>query len=360
MKRVIVAPSNYIQGNGEIYNLAKYYLMLGKKKAYIIIDTFIRQKYEKEILSSFVSENVNFIIETCNGECCDEEILRHQGLLEEADVIIGIGGGKTMDTAKTVAYNVNLPVIIVPTSASTDAPCSRMSVIYTKEGAVDRYVFFNSNPDIVLMDLDIIVNAPVRFLVAGMGDAMATYYEAMASHRTGTQTMAGGYASKTALAIATLCKDILLEDGLKAKLAVENHTCSEAVENIIEANTYLSGIGFESGGVAAAHSIHNGLSALEETHHFLHGEKVAFGVICQMIMENRSNEELDTIISFFKKVGLPVCLKDLNLENITDEQLMMVAKLACASGETIYSMYQEITPKYIFDVIKAANAYTIY
>lgn len=355
MKKVIIAPSNYIQGNGEIKNLAEYYLRYGSKKAYIIADAFIKEKYENEIVSSFEEKGVAYELTACGGECSDSEIAKHAVTAKESDVVIGIGGGKTMDTAKAVAYEVNAPVIIVPTAASTDAPCSRLSVIYTDEGVVERYLFLKTNPDIVLMDLDIIADAPSRFIVSGMGDAMATYYEAMASQRTGSTTMAGGLASKTALAIAKLCRDTLLEDGVKAKLAAERHACSEAFENVVEANTYLSGIGFESGGVAASHSVHNGLTALESTHKFLHGEKVAFGVVCQLIMEN--NPDLDMIIDFFKSVGLPVCFKDLGIENVSDEDLMKVATMACAEGETIHAMYMPLSPKYIFDVMKAADAY---
>lgn len=355
MKKVIVAPSNYIQGNGEIKNLADYYLRYGNKKAYMIVDAFIKDKYEKEIVESFVEKGVDYELAVCGGECSYDEIAKHFAALDGADVVIGIGGGKTMDTAKVVAYRAHTPVIIVPTSASTDAPCSRLSVVYTPEGIVEKYEFFNSNPEVVLMDLDIIADAPARFIVSGMGDAMATYYEAMASTRTGSTTMAGGMASKTALAIAKLCRDTLLEDGVKAKLAAEKHVCSEAFENVVEANTYLSGIGFESGGVAASHSIHNGLCTLEASHKFYHGEKVAFGVVCQLIMEN--NPDLDLIIKFFKSVGLPVCLKDFGLENITDEELMRVATTAIGPGETIHAMYMPLSPKYIFDVIKAADAY---
>lgn len=355
MKKVIVAPSNYIQGNGEIKNLADYYLRYGSKKAYMIVDAFIKSKYEKEIIESFVEKGIDYELAVCGGECSDDEIAKHFDSLNGADVVIGIGGGKTLDTAKVVAYQAHIPVIVVPTAASTDAPCSRLSVVYTNEGVVEKYVFFNSNPDVVLVDLDIIADAPARFIVSGMGDAMATYYEAMASVRTGSTTMAGGLASKTALAIAKLCRDTLLEDGLKAKLAAEKHACSEAFENVVEANTYLSGIGFESGGVAAAHSIHNGLTALEPTHKFFHGEKVAFGVVCQLIMEN--SPDLDLIIDFFKSVGLPVCFKDLDLEGVSDEDLMKVATMAVAEGETIHAMYMPLSPKYIFDVMKAADAY---
>lgn len=90
--------------------------------------------------------------------------------------------------------------------------------------------------------------------------------------------MAGGASTLAALAIARLCYTTLLEDGYKAKVAVEQCVSTKAVENIIEANTYLSGIGFESSGTAAAHAIHNGMTQLEECHHCYHGEKVAFGV----------------------------------------------------------------------------------
>lgn len=355
MKKVIIAPANYIQGNGEIKNLAEYYLRYGRKKAYIIADAFIKEKYESEIVNSFDEKGVAYELVVCGGECSDSEIAKHTAAINEADVVIGIGGGKTMDTAKAVAYKANVPVIIVPTAASTDAPCSRLSVVYTDEGVVEKYLFLKTNPDMVIMDLDIIADAPARFIVSGMGDAMATYYEAMASQRTGSVTMAGGMASKTALAIAKLCRDTLLEDGVKAKLAAEKHVCSEAFENVVEANTYLSGIGFESGGVAASHSVHNGLTALEATHKFLHGEKVAFGVVCQLVMEN--NPDLDMIIDFFKSVGLPICFKDLGIENVSDEDLMKVAAMACAEGETIHAMYMPLCPKYIFDVMKAADAY---
>ncbi len=356
MKKVICSPGSYIQGNGEVLKLAEYYSALGQKGAYIIVDDFIYDNYKAQIASSFKTGNIPSTISTFGGECSKVEINKHQGLLGECDVVIGIGGGKTLDTAKAVAYYTKKPVIIVPTIASTDAPCSRLSVIYTEKGEFESYLPLTSNPEVVIMDLDIIINAPVRFLVAGIGDALATYYEAKACTISNGITMAGGITTKAALSLAELCLDTLLGDGLKAKIAVENGTTSKAVENIIEANTYLSGVGFESGGLAAAHAIHNGLTVLEETHHMLHGEKVAFGTISQLVLENRSLEELEEIIYFCKSVGLPTTFKDLGIEEVTDEDLMKVANASCAEGETIYNMPFEITPKLVFSAMKIADS----
>ncbi len=355
MKKVICSPGSYIQGNGEILKLAEYYSAFGQNGAYIIVDKFIHNNYLSQIESSFKLGNIPYKVAVFGGECSKEEISKHQEALKDSDVVIGIGGGKSLDTAKAVAYYTKKPVIIVPTIASTDAPCSRLSVIYTKKGEFESYLPLTSNPEVVVMDLDIIIKAPARFLVAGIGDALATYYEAKACTISNGITMAGGITTKAALSLAELCLDTLLEDGLKAKIAVENGATSKAVENIVEANTYLSGVGFESGGLGAAHAIHNGLTVLESTHHMLHGEKVAFGTITQLVLENRSLEELEEIIYFCKSVGLPTTFYDLGIEDVTDDELMKVANASCVEGETIHNMPFEVTPKLVFSAMKIAD-----
>ena len=173
-----------------------------------------------------------------------------------------------------------LPLVIVPTIASTDAPTSALSVIYDDDGAFLEYRFCGRNPDVVLVDTAIIAEAPVRFLVAGIGDGLSTWFEADASVDDARKpAMAGGPPLLAAMTLARLCYDTLLADGVAARQAVERGVVTPALERVVEANTLLSGLGFESGGLAAAHSIHNGLTALHETHDYWHGEKVAFGVI---------------------------------------------------------------------------------
>lgn len=249
-------------------------------------------------------------------------------------------------------------MIIAPTIASTDAPTSALSVIYNELGAFDSYLFYPQNPNVVVMDTNIIARAPARLLVAGMGDALATYFEARACSAAGKMTMAGGGTTLAALALAGLCFDTLLSDGIKAKLAVEAGVSTKAVENIIEANTLLSGLGFESAGLAAAHAIHNGFTALEECHHMYHGEKVAFGTIVQLVLENAPAEELEMVLEFCVQVGLPITLEELGVDCIgpeLEEKVMAIAELSCADNETIYNMPFEVDSDQVYAAIMAAD-----
>ena len=208
------------------------------------------------------------------------------------------------------------------------------------------------------MDTDIIVKSPVRLTVAGMGDALAPYFEARACQRSGATSC--GKTTEAAMALAKLCFDTLMEEGVKAKIALEAGVCTPAVEKVIEANTLLSGIGFESAGLAGAHAIHNGFTVLEECHHMYHGEKVAFGTLTQLVLENVPLDELEDIILWCIEVGLPVTLAELGAGNVTDDQLMEVAKTACAETDTLHNMPFEVTPETVFASIKAADAYGRY
>lgn len=353
MKKIIRSPGSYIQGSGELKNLAEYYEELGSSGAYLIIDSFIYDTRREQIESSFSNRSISFQSAVFSGQCCQLEIHRHISQIGSADAVLGIGGGKTLDTAKAVAFFTHRPVILVPTTASSDAPCSRLAAIYTENGIFESYLPLSSNPNMIIMDTAVIAQAPVRFLMAGIGDALSTYYEAAACERSGAVTSAGGRTTPTAMALARLCLDTLLADGLKAKAAAECRVSTPALENIVEANTYLSGVAFESGGLAAAHAIHNSLTTLPETHRLLHGELVAFCTIVQMILENRPLDEIRTIISFCRACGLPTRLSDLGLEAIGDDRLMEVAAASCSGS--MANMPFPVTPEDVFGALKGAD-----
>ncbi len=355
MEKVIISTGRYIQGKGELAELHNHVSKLGSK-AFILVDAFLMETVGERVKASFQSNGAVCEIEKFNGECSRAEINRLVDITEVYDVIVGVGGGKTLDTAKAVAYYKNCPVVIVPTVASTDAPCSALSVIYTEEGVFEEYLFLPKNPDMVIVDSQVIADAPVRLLVAGIGDALATYFEARATLRSNGNTIAGAKPTKAAISLAKLCYDTILEDGLKAKLAVEKHMVTKAVENVIEANTYLSGVGFESGGLAAAHAIHNGMTAMEETHHMYHGEKVAFGTITQLVLENMGSDELEEVIEFCAGVGLPITLSELGVKEIDVNQLQKAAEIACAEGDTMGNMPFEVTPEDVVAAMIAADA----
>ncbi|MBD2823795.1 glycerol dehydrogenase [Xenorhabdus szentirmaii] len=358
MLKVIQSPSKYIQGPDALSHIGQYTKILADH-VFVIADNFVMSLIGDAVDNSLKEHDVTSHFELFHGECSQNEILRLSAILVEnqCQAVIGIGGGKTLDTAKAVAYESQIPVVISPTLVSTDAPTSALSVLYTELGEFDRYQVYPQNPNIVLVDTTIISKAPVRLFVAGMGDALATYFEARASSAAHKPTMAGGLASKTGLALAKLCYETLLEDGYKAKLAIEAGVSTPAVENIIEANTYLSGVGFESSGLAAAHAIHNGFTLLEECHHLYHGEKVAFGTLTQLVLENSPNEELETVLDFCTQMGLPITLEQLGLRDNEKlhKKIMQVAIASCAEGETIHNMPFTVTPEQVYTAILAAD-----
>lgn len=357
MANTIISPNRYVQGRGELKNLPEHAKKLGKK-LFVIISASGLKRVRDLLEKSFENTGMELVFEEFQGECCETEIKRLGSRFQEnkCDLVVGVGGGKIHDSAKAAAYYQGAPVVIIPTIASTDAPCSALSVIYSETGVFERYLFLNSNPDLVLVDTDIIAAAPSRLLVSGMGDALATYFEARAVAASGALSCAGGKPTKGALALAKLCYETLLEDGVKAKLAVEAGAWTQAVENIIEANTYLSGIGFESGGLAGAHAIHNGLTVIKDCHHLYHGEKVAFGTLTQLVLENAGQESLEEVIGFCMDVGLPTTFAELGMARPDKDLLMEAAVRACSPDDTLVNMPFEVTPEMVYAAMVGADA----
>lgn len=361
MRRAFISPTKYVQCDGALEDLGDYVSLYGKS-ALLIAHRDDAARVKPQIDRTAAKNGVTFVASDFGGECSRQEIARLKEVASKAscDVVIGLGGGKAIDTAKCVADNAK-PVIICPTIAATDAPTSSSAVLYTSEGAFDDYAYFKSNPDIVLVDTGVIAKAPVRFLVSGMGDALSTYFEARSCQRAFARVNASGHGrpdacgTMAAFALAKLCYETLLEDGYKAKLSCEKKVATRSLENIVETNILLSGLGFESGGLAAAHAIHNGLTKLEETHRFYHGEKVAFGTIVHLVLENAPKGELDEVIAFCKSVGLPTSLRDLGVAEVSDEKLMEVARAATIPEESIHNMPFPVSAEDVCAAILAAD-----
>lgn len=260
----------------------------------------------------------------------------------DIDTVIAIGGGKSIDVAKVIAADQECSLVVCPTIASTDAPTSAMSILYSEEGKMNEIMLHKKNPDLVLVDSKMIANAPVRFLVAGIGDALSTYFEGLSN----VQTQHENYvwcdkkpfvSTLSGRAVAKECFDTLMADGIQAKLACERHILVPALENIIESNILMSGLGFENVGCSVAHAIGNAITVLPEGERMMHGERVGFGVVCQMIAEHYNQEMIDQVLSFCVDVGLPVCFHDLqiepsegNLHLIARESLEAVSWQACS------------------------------
>lgn len=366
MRKAFICPTKYVQGEDEILNLG-YYVKTFGKSALLIAHQDDINRVQKQLDETAEKFGIKIVASHFNGECSRQEVARLQEVAKEnkTDCVIGLGGGKAIDTSKCVAEGDAL--IIVPTIAATDAPTSHSAVLYTEDGEFDDYAYFKQSPSVVMVDTKIIANAPTRFLVAGMGDALSTLFEARATARSYSNVNAGlpnGYLTKetapakntiAAYTLAKACYETLLENGYNAKIACDNNVVTPALENIVETNILLSGLGFESSGLAGVHAIHDGLTALEGTHHYFHGEKVAFSVICQLVLENAPMEELYEVLDFSLSIGLPVCLADIGVDSITYDEAMEVAAKACIPEESIHSMPFPIVEAEVAQAILAAD-----
>ncbi len=354
--RAFGSPLRYVQGQGEFGRLPLYTAPYGN--ACVIIDGFLYQDLNARLEKAYAESDAKFVSISFNGECCEEEVERIGKIAREngAAVIVGAGGGKTMDTAKICADEMGLPVIIAPSSASTDAPVSEIAVVYKPDGEYIGSRKMKKNADLVLVDTEIIVKAPRRLFVAGMGDALATWLEAQACECSDSPNYIGSgmRRCKAGMAIAKASWDILFEDGEKALMALDSGVVTEAFENVVEANTLLSGLGFLNTGLATAHGIHSGLTVLPETHKYLHGEKVAFGIVCQMVLENTPAETVDKVMRFMVAIGLPVTLADLGVAAERDKVMAIAEKTA--NGPLIHQEPFAVTTERVYGAIIAADA----
>jgi glycerol dehydrogenase len=361
MLAVFGAPGRYVQGRGATAALGAEMSRLGLDgPALIVTSPAPRRLLERDWEASLTAAGVTFTVLTFNGECSAREIGRVAAAArgQGSRVIVGAGGGKVLDTARAAAADLDLPVVTCPTTASSDAPCSALSVVYTEEGAFERYLFYRRNPDLVLVDTAAVARAPVRLLVAGMGDALATWYEARTVREAHALNQLHGAPTATAGTLARLCLDLLLADGPAAARAVSTGSVTPALERVVEANTLLSGLGFESGGLAVAHSVHNGLTVAAGTHRLLHGEKVAFGLLVQLVTEGRPAAEFREALDFCTAVGLPTTLAAVGLPDADPATLERIARRTLADGETAHNEPFALTPDMIVDALRATDALT--
>lgn len=359
MTKEFASPSSYVQGKSVLLQSDHYLKPFGKKPLLVTGDNVYRiigAKFQDYL----TAQGYQIIRAKFGGESSTSEIDRISALGKENEVTVvyGLGGGKTIDSAKAIADNLHLPVVIMPTLASTDAPCSRLSVIYKDNCRFDHYRFYAKNPDLVLVDSQIIANAPVKLLIAGIADALATNVEAQAVAQGGAKTMLNEGQTLVGNAIAQKCEETLFKYAHLAVAAVQQQVVTSALEKIIEANTLMSGLGFESGGLAGAHAIHDGLTVLTETHALNHGQKVAYGTLTQLMLAGVDQRCYNRYFGLIQSLGLPTTLADLGLADASDERLMIAAKEACSENDTMSRLPFKVTPDEVMQALRAVDAYT--
>lgn len=359
VEKVFLSPAKYVQGKGILKTCGKYVLNSLGSRMLVIGGKRSFESAGKTFCDTVKAAGGSAEYLPFKGQSSWAEISRIAKTAEEGnyDAIVAVGGGKAGDTARGVADKLKIRLGVVPSIASTDAPVASLYAIYSEKDEVQAYGFAR-NPDLILVDTEVICKAPARYLAFGMADALATWVEAKACAQSNQITTGGGRATLAGLAIAEKCEEIIFTYGVQAYEANKAQVITPALDYVVEANTLLSGIGYESGGLAAAHSIHNGLTVLSgDIEQLSHGELVAYGTLTQLFLENQVPEILDKYIRFYRKLNLPTTLADLKLGEASYEELLKVGEAATSEGETIHRMPFEVTAADVADAMLAADAY---
>jgi glycerol dehydrogenase len=356
MVKILIAPARYVQGPYVLADLGPYVASLGKRVFFVGGKKAVSIVRERG-LESLKEASLEYAFLEFYGECTREacERIAKEARDFRAEVICGVGGGKALDTAKAVAYELGSPLVTIPTVASSDAPCSSLIVQFKEDHTFDRFLRLKRNPDLVLVDSEVIAKAPVRYLVAGMGDALSTWFEAKTCSQSYRKNVPGGLSTQASLKIARLCYETLIAFGREAKMAVERKVVTPQLERVIEANILLSGIGFESGGLALAHGIQDGLHCLDGTQGCLHGELVAFATLVHLVLEGYPAKVIERVIGFMKSVGLPTTLQQIGVTDKSQAHLRKAAVFACREELPTHNAPFPVNPDIILWGILAAD-----
>ena len=359
LPQVLAAPSRYIQGAGVLDQLGTYLGLVPARRVALLITAGGERREGLRIKRSLDAAGIESRVVSFGGECSFEEIergvvaIRSQPLA--VDCLVAVGGGKCIDAGKGIAFRLGLPMVSCPSLASNDAPCSGLTVIYTPAGVTELLEFYPQNPVLVVVDTQVVAEAPVRYLVSGMGDALATWYEARTCLQNPPgRSMLGARPTLAAAALGELCANTLFADGVAAAKAVYERQVTPALEHVIEANTLLSGVGFESGGLAGAHAVAQGLTVLPQLHAiYMHGEMVATGLLTQLVLESQL-EEAKRVAGFCAAVGLPAHYGQLSLK-VSNRDDMMAAMMGATAMAFLQNEPFPVTANMLMEAAVAAD-----
>ncbi|GFH45773.1 glycerol dehydrogenase [Chaetoceros tenuissimus] len=356
--KVFGSPEKYVQGSDATAFIGEEMKKLGLKSPVVVVSSqtpykLLHEKWEK----SLEANGYDFTYLPFGGICTSKEADKIAQVAKNADAktLIAFGGGQVIDAVRSASVLSDCEFVSCPSIASTDAPCSTLCVMYHEDHSFQEYRFTKRHPTLVLVDTRVVALAPRRMLVGGIGDALATWFEARSVREANAKNFLGGKQTETGLALSKLCYETLMNDGVAAARDVEVDAITPALERVVEANTLLSGLGFESGGLCIAHAVHNGLTTQPQCANYTHGEKVAFGLVTQLVLEGRPQEELKRVLKFCYDVQLPITLKAVGIDSTDTNAIRQIAERATVEGETSHNGLFPVNAEILADAIRAAD-----
>lgn len=359
--KIKVGPQYFEYQEGAIARIPELLDEYKAENVLIVHGTVSWEKAKKKLEFIEKSSNYNFYFHQYTGECSyyGADLVLEQIKLNKIDFVIGVGGGKLADLVGYSSHIANVQFGVVPTLASNCAPWTPLSVMYKESGEAEgKTEHYKRQASFLITDPSLVIDAPVSYFIAGLADTLAKWYE------SDSILSQGGVEKDPFLLLAqyasTLCKDPILKN---YQLAINDMKEKRVSDEFIQLSEIIFGVAGLVGGLgdkyarnAAAHAMHDAMSKyIEESHNFLHGEKVAYGIFFQLALEDRWNL-IDELLPFYKELNLPISLKSMGIKIENDELIEKVVEFI-DSKEKVHLIPIKITKHRLKNAILSLEKY---
>ncbi|MEA5423902.1 iron-containing alcohol dehydrogenase family protein [Synechococcus sp. CCY9201] len=331
--RVLRGPGAWLDSLDAVATLTRRPLLLGRSNA--------TQSLRASLLVDLQGHGCAPTSAELQHDCCEEDLetIALQAQAARCDGVIAAGGGKVLDAGKLLADRLGLSCVTVPTSAATCAGWTALANLYSPTGAFQGDVALQRCPDLLVFDHRLVRQAPLRTLASGIADAVAKWYEASVSSGASQDGV-----TQQAVQMARVLRDQLLLEGVEALAQPGGAAWDRVAEACGLTAGLIGGIGGARCRTVVAHAVHNGLTQLRASHGALHGEKVGFGILVQLRLEEvvggsqLAAQARRQLLPFFRALGLPVTLEDLGLAGASLVDLQSVCAFACQEGSDLHHL----------------------
>ncbi|MFT3666961.1 glycerol dehydrogenase [Piscinibacter sp.] len=314
--RAFGAAHRYYQGPGALGLVGQVAAGLGRRPL-LVADAVVAQLLRERAAQSCAAQGMELRWVEVRGDVTRAMVQR---LVAEAgaeggvpDVVLAAGGGKGVDAGKAVSRELGARLIVLPTSASNDGPCSESFVYYDENHRMQSVEHLPRNPDAVIVDTAVLVKAPRALLTSGIGDALCKLYEGQQARGARGLNLFGGRSTLAAEQLSLACERVIREDAVAGLQSLSRGEPDESFERLIEALVLLAGLAFENSGLSIAHSMTRGLTRVPEIAVALHGQQVGYGLLVQFMLERRSPGFMAEQLRFHRSVGLATSLRELGV-----------------------------------------------